>query len=104
MSEKRNVATSQQEEKSAKKPAERKGKAVIWLGPTIVGVAVTGTVYRNGFTPQFQNFKKELPAVKRLLVGIEDAARARRALTDPQSAESLCYRKTLAYVGKGAEA
>lgn len=104
MSERRNVATSQQKENTAKKPVERTGKAVIWLGPTIVGVTVTGTVYRNGLTPQLQKFKKELPAVKRLLVGIEDAARTRKALTDPQSAESLCYRKTLTYVEKGAEA
>lgn len=104
MSERRNVATSQQEEKEAKKSIERKGKAVIWLGPTIVGVATTGTVYRNGLTPQLQKFKKELPAVKRLLVGTEDTARVRRALTDPQSAESLCYGKVLVYARKGAEA
>lgn len=103
MSEKKSVATPQREE-AAKKQAERKEKAVIWLGPAVAGVAMTGTVYLNGLTPQMQQLVTELPAAKKLLVGTKDAARVRRALTDPQSAESVCYKRALEYAGKGAKA
>lgn len=103
MSEKKSVATSQQEETVVKKQTEQKEKTVIWLGPAIAGVAMTGTVYKNGLTPQLQKMATELPAVKKLLVETKDAARVRKALTDPQSAESLCYGKILAYAGKGAK-
>lgn len=104
MSEKKSVATSQREETAAKKQAERKEKAVIWLGPAVAGVAMTGTVYRNGLTPQMQRLVTELPAAKKLLVGTKDAARVRRALTDQQSAERVCYKRALEYAGKGAQA
>lgn len=103
MSEKKNVAPVQPEETTAKKPAEQKEKAVIWLGPAIAGVAMTGTVYRNGLTPQLEKMKTELPAATKLLVETKDAARVRKALADPQSAESLCYEKVLAYAGKGVK-
>ncbi len=103
MPEKQKVAPVQPKEESAKKQTEQKEKAVIWLGPAIAGVALTGTVYKNGLTPQLQKMETELPAVKKLLVETKDAARVRRALTDPQSAESLCYEKILAYAGKGAK-
>ena len=103
MSEKKSGATSQREE-TAKKQAERQEKAVIWLGPAVAGMAMTGTVYRNGLTPQMQRLVTELPAAKKLLVGTKDAARVRRALTDQQSAESVCYKRALEYAGKGAQA
>lgn len=103
MSEKKSVATSQQEEITVKKAVEKKEKTVIWLGPAIAGVALTGTVYKSGLTPQLQKMETELPAVKKLLVETKDAARVRKALTDPQSAESLCYEKILAHAGKGAK-
>ena len=74
MSEKKSVATPQREE-AAKKQAERKEKAVIWLGPAVAGVAMTGTVYLNGLTPQMQQLVTELPAAKKLLVGTKDAGR-----------------------------
>lgn len=103
MPEKQKVAPVQPKEESVKKQTEQKEKAVIWLGPAIAGVALTGTVYKNGLTPQLQKLETELPAVKKLLVETKDAARVRRALIDPQSAESLCYEKILAYAGKGAK-
>ncbi len=103
MPEKQKVAPVQPKEESAKKQTEQKEKAVIWLGPAIAGVALTGTVYKNGLTPQLQKLETELPAVKKLLVETKDAARVRKALNDPQSAERLCYEKILSYAGKGAK-
>lgn len=101
MSEKKNVAPVQPNEEPVKRQAEQ--KTVIWLGPAIAGVAITGNVYKNGLTPQLEKMKNELPAATKLLVKPRNAARVRKALTDPQSAESLCYEKILAYAGKGAK-
>ncbi len=103
MSEKKSVATSQREE-AEKKKTERKAKAVIWLGPAVAGMAMTGIVYINGLTPQMQRLVTELPAAKKLLVETENAAQVRKALRDPQSAESVCYKRALEYAGKGAQA
>lgn len=103
MSEKKNVAPVQREETAAKKQEEKKEKTVIWLGPSIAGVAVTGTVYKSGLTPQMQKMREELPAMSRLLVEVEHAAKMRKELRNPQSAASVCYQKTLEYaVQKGA--
>lgn len=33
-------------------------ETVIYLGPPISGVAMPGTVYRNGLTPQMQKMKE----------------------------------------------
>ena len=100
MSEKKSVATSQQ-----KKTTEKKERAtVIYLGPAIAGVAVPGTVYNNGLTPQMEATVREVPALKSLLVAVGDAGRVRKDIKDPQSAAGICYQKVLGYAKKkGAE-
>lgn len=87
------VATSQQKE--TKNPV-----AVIYMGPAIVGVAVPGTVYRNGLPPQLENAVKELPTLKRLLVETGKAQQIRKDLKDPQSAVSICCQSALEYAKK----
>lgn len=87
------VATSQQKE--IKNPA-----AVIYMGPAIAGVALPGTVYRNGIPPQLENVVKDFPALKRLLVETGKAQQTRKDLKDPQSAASVCYQSALEYLQK----
>lgn len=105
MSEKKNVAPVQPGETTVKKPTAgqavgEKMSAVIYLGPSITGVAVTGTIYKNGLTPQMQKLKEELPVIGKLLVSVEHTAKMRKELRDPQSAASVCYQKTLEYAAK----
>ena len=101
MSDKEKVAPVQQEKKAAKKPTEKKDKKmVIYLGPAIAGVAVPGTVYNNGLTPQMEAAVDEIPALRSLLVEIETAGRVRKAIKDPQSAAAICYQKILDYAKK----
>lgn len=81
-----------------------KAQAVIYLGPAIAGVAMPGTVYRNGLPPLLTKAKEELSALSSLLVETKEAARVRKALKDPNSAASICYQKVLEYAKKkGAE-
>lgn len=104
MPDKKNVAPVQQEETAAKKPAEKKEKAVvIYLGPAIAGVAITGTVYNNGLTPQMEAAVKEVPALSRLLVDVKCAGQVRKEIRDPQSAAGICYQHVLDYAKKKGE-
>lgn len=78
-------------------------ETVIYLGPPISGVAMPGTVYRNGLTPQMQKMKEEIPAFGRLLAAVGSATQVRKELHDPQSAVSICYQEVVEYVKRGAE-
>lgn len=103
MSEKKK-AEKKKEETMRKQAVSEEKSAVIYLGPAIVGVAVPGTVYRNGVTPQVQKAVEELPAISRLLVPVEHTAGMRNELRNPQSAAAVCYQKALEYAKqKGAD-
>ena len=82
---------------------ELKRKAVVYLGPPITGVAMPGTVYRNGLTPQLKKAVEELPALNRLLAETGRAGQVRKDLRDPQSAAAICYREALEYVKRKGE-
>ena len=102
MSEKKNI----KQEPSAAGGQQVKGEngAVIYLGPAISGVAMPGTVYKNGLPPKLQKAVEEVPALKRLLVTTGNAQKVRKDLKDPQSAVSICYKSALEYAKKkGAE-
>lgn len=104
MPEKKSVATSQQEETTAKKPAEKKEKTmVIYLGPAIAGVVVPGTVYNNGIPAALEKEIEKCPALQKLLVDVRSAGKMRKELKDPQSAAGICYQKALDYAKKRGE-
>lgn len=102
MSEKKNI----KREPSAAEAQQAKGEkeAIIYLGPAIAGVAMPGTVYRNGLTPQLQKAVKEEAALEILLVPVTAAMHVRLRLKDPQSAPAICYQRAVEYAKrKGAE-
>lgn len=84
------AASGQQSENSSR-------AAVIYLGPPIAGVAMPGTVYKNGLTPQLKAAVDEVPAINRLLVPTKNAQQVRKDLKDPQSAAGICYQSVLDY-------
>ncbi len=90
-------------ESAAAVQQKAKQGAVIYLGPPIAGLAMPGTVYRNGLTPQLEEAVKEVPALKLLLVVTGNAQKARKDLMDPQSAASICYQSVLEYAKKKGE-
>jgi hypothetical protein len=94
MSETKNA---KKEEQKGMQQAKDANTAVIWLGPSIAGVATTGTVYRNGLTPQMQEAVREVPALNNLLVSVSRAVKVRSDLRNPQSAAGICYNKALEY-------
>lgn len=92
------------EETTSGQQAANTPAAVIYLGPPIAGVAMPGTVYKNGLTPQLKAAVKEVPALNRLLVATKNAQQVRKDLKDPQSAAGICYQSVLDYAKqKGAK-
>ena len=69
----------------------------MYLGPSITGVAATGTVYNNGLTSQMQAATKEMPALNTLLVEIGGIVQARHDLRDkiPESASATGKQKNM---------
>ena len=99
------VAEGQQMEKQetvviSQQTKNEEQKAVIYMGPAIAGVAVPGTVYKKGLTPQLEAVVEEFPALRRLLVETGKAQQTRKDLRDPQSAASICYQSALEYAKK----
>lgn len=89
------------ERKSTKQEAPKTVKEpVIYIGPSIVGVATKGTVYKNGLTPQMDRAVKELQALNTLLVEIGKITQARKDLKNKESAVSICYAKAEEYARK----
>lgn len=100
----RQEVVKMEETTSGQQTTEKPPAAVIYLGPPIAGVAMPGTVYKNGLTPQLKAALEEVPALKRLLVPTKNAQQVRKDLKDPQSAAGICYQSVLDYAKqKGAK-
>lgn len=72
---------------------ERKTTCV-YCGPSVRGVARQYTVYASGNTPAaLDEFVKQHPAAKNLLVPVGRFAQTRKALETAGTAESILYNK-----------
>lgn len=79
--------------KAAAKPAAPETCPVIYIGPTIPGVAKENTVYSNGMPEALAAKAEEVPAVKALIIPVEKLAVASAELKNPGSAMSVVYNK-----------
>lgn len=84
------VENSVKESKKAKQSAK-----VIYVGPTIKGIAIANTIYAGGLPKELEEKLTELPAMKALLVTPEKLAETKRALQTAGSAEQICYQKVI---------
>lgn len=84
-------------EKNKVAPVQR----VIYIGPTIKGVVVENTVFSNGLPKELNERMEKVPAMKSLLVKVEDLARAKRYVNLEGSAENMCYKKVIESMEKG---
>ena len=74
--------------------AKKQGN-LMYLGPTITGVVRHSTIFKNGVLPQKLNkCVVEFPAMKRLLVAMEDVPKATKELVKEQSALAAIYAQT----------
>ncbi len=98
MSAKKNVEkpepAAQEAEKTGQVAEPAQGpKKVIYMGPTIRGVAVQGTVFEDGIPPELQKIAVHERAVNALIIPVKDLPRANRELATAGSALDILYKK-----------
>lgn len=90
--------------KRAQKAAAKSGtkETVMYIGPNVSGVAVKGTLYKNGKIPKKLKKKiEEIPVLSSLLIPVSKLTQATKDLRDPKSEISTCYVNALAECEKG---
>jgi hypothetical protein len=76
-------------------------KKTIYLGPTIIGVATTSTVFDGTALPAtITEAAQEEPALLSLCVPIANASKAMQEITNGKGPAAVFYRKALAYAAK----
>lgn len=80
---------------AAKAEPEAVPENVVYLGPTIKGVAKYSTCYERGVLPQkVQDCIRELPMMKRLFVPVSGIVAATKELSKGQSVLNTIYSET----------
>ena len=72
-------------------------KILMYVGPTIVGVASHGTVLNNGLTESLKATIEKEPAIRGLLIPIENAAAELREIDTKTGATYSLYEKVANY-------
>ncbi|MGL5435997.1 MAG: hypothetical protein ACRDBO_11440 [Lachnospiraceae bacterium] len=68
-------------------------KTVVYIGPSIPGIAKQGTVYNNGIPEPLADKAKEIPAISALIVPVERLAQVNAELAKAGSALSILFNK-----------
>lgn len=79
------------------KKAVAKQETVVYVGPTIAGVASHNTVFNNGLPQNVQDAITKEPAFKNLLVPIGALAAATSDIANKRGATYVFYEKALNY-------
>lgn len=80
-----------------KKTGTRRPEIMVYVGPTIAGVATHNTFLNNGITPELEKAAKKEPAFKSLVIPAADLASEAANLRSGKGAISMFYRKAAAY-------
>lgn len=84
------------QEKTEKKtvPAKAKEKrTMVYIGPTIPGTVISGTIFNNGYPEKLKKAVEEKKALSMLLVPVYELAKARQDLKVSGSVLQVCYKK-----------
>lgn len=95
MSEEKNTAAVQAKtkRKEGAKNAPLDGKTVMYVGPTIRGVAAAGSLFKNGLPELLKREMEKQPAIRDLIVPVDRLAEANKELAMPDSALAAVYRE-----------
>lgn len=77
--------------KAVKAAGDERQEARIYIGPTLKGVTITGTVYNGDLPPALKEAIHAIPVMKELVVPISQLIETNRKLADQNSALSKFY-------------
>ncbi|MCI7419386.1 MAG: hypothetical protein MSS65_07250 [Clostridium sp.] len=92
-------ATAKAVTKTTKATVEKTG-TVIYIGPTIRNVAVSGTIYNNGVPKKLKDMSERHPVIKKLIVAVEKLPDAAQELGTKGTVLYTCYDKVLALLNE----
>ena len=69
----------------------------VYIGPTVPGVAVHGTIYNNGPSKELEVAMEKEPAFRSLLVPVEKLANATAEIERKDGAAYVFYQKAMKY-------
>lgn len=78
-----------------KKNVKKDKEVMVYIGPYLRHVAMSGTIYNNGIPDALEKMKEKHPFMGRLIVPIEDLADAKKEIETKGTALSVCYSKAL---------
>ena len=68
-------------------------KTMVYIGPSMEGVVMTGTAFAGGYPPRVQNLLNKEPYMADLFVSVTALAESRKTLRDPERRLNMLYRK-----------
>lgn len=80
-----------------KRTGAKKPEIMIYIGPTITGVAAHNTFLNNGITDSIRKAMDKEPAFKNLVIPAENLAAAASDLREKRGAIYEFYKKAVAY-------
>ena len=99
--EKTTAATTKQIAKTVTASSKKVEKSVvIYIGPTIDEVVASNTIFNNGISKELENTIKEIPAVGKLIIPINQLSAARIQINTKNSALAVCYENVQKCVNK----
>lgn len=81
----------------ATEQATAQAETLVYVGPSILGVAYHNTVFNNGVPQELQTAMDEEPAFKNLLVPIGQLAAVGSDIANKRGAAYIFYEKALQY-------
>lgn len=92
MSNKKEISVPEVRSDAAAEGKQKSREAVMYLGPTIVGVIRHSTVFKEGVLPEkVQECVKQLPMMEKLFVSIGDIPEAVKEINKNQSVLRTIY-------------
>lgn len=91
--------STKNEAKTETKATEKEAKAetLVYVGPTIPGVASHSTIYNNGLPKELTDAQEKEPAFKALVVPLSALTNALGEINGKTGATYVFYKKALGY-------
>lgn len=88
---------SEAKAKTTQAKASAKPETVVYVGPSILGVAYHNTVYNNGLPQELQDAIEKEPAFRNLIVPISQLSAVGNDIANKRGAAYIFYEKALQY-------
>lgn len=94
------VVTKAAVPKTKGKAPTKKSGTVMYIGPSIKGVATRNTIFNNGLPKALEKAAEKMPILHSLLIPVEKLPEARRKMTERNSSIRTCYEQVLFNLSK----